>query len=358
MAVGLPLKTTYLTGDVYQASDVNDTNGTVNLIGQTNNFYAGKNKIINGDMGVWQRGTTFTNTANAAYTADRWRYSFDATSSATISQQTFTPGTAPVAGYEGNFFLRHTMTTPGTTTFAQVFQPVEDVRTFAGQTVTFSFWAKADAARSSFIYAEQNFGTGGSSTVQYLSMGSASLTTSWQRFSFTVALSSLAGKTIGTSSFLNFYIRVGLTLNAVTDIWGVQLESGSTATAFQTATGSIEGELAACQRYYVRYTCESGAPFAIFAPSGLSESSTSAVCFTTLPVQLRVYPKAVEYGGTISITTPSTFQNVTSIAIQDRSNTKIISITYNVASGLTTGQFATVRANNSSTAFLGISAEF
>ena len=31
MAVGLPLKTTYANGDVYSASDVNDTNGTVNL---------------------------------------------------------------------------------------------------------------------------------------------------------------------------------------------------------------------------------------------------------------------------------------------------------------------------------------
>jgi hypothetical protein len=30
MAVGLPLKTTYANGDVYSASDVNDTNGTIN----------------------------------------------------------------------------------------------------------------------------------------------------------------------------------------------------------------------------------------------------------------------------------------------------------------------------------------
>jgi hypothetical protein len=33
MAVGFPLKTTYADGDVYSASDVNDTNGTVNLAG-------------------------------------------------------------------------------------------------------------------------------------------------------------------------------------------------------------------------------------------------------------------------------------------------------------------------------------
>ena len=35
MAVGLPLKTTYVNGEVYSASDVNDTNGTVNLLNPT-----------------------------------------------------------------------------------------------------------------------------------------------------------------------------------------------------------------------------------------------------------------------------------------------------------------------------------
>ena len=35
MAVGFPLKVTYANGDVYSASDVNDTNGTLNLIKPT-----------------------------------------------------------------------------------------------------------------------------------------------------------------------------------------------------------------------------------------------------------------------------------------------------------------------------------
>jgi hypothetical protein len=33
----------------------------------------GTSAVINGDMSVWQRNTTFNNVANTAYTADRWR---------------------------------------------------------------------------------------------------------------------------------------------------------------------------------------------------------------------------------------------------------------------------------------------
>ena len=55
MAVGFPLKTTYANGDVYSASDVNDTNGTLNLLGSSVAYAAGKNKIINGDFLINQR---------------------------------------------------------------------------------------------------------------------------------------------------------------------------------------------------------------------------------------------------------------------------------------------------------------
>jgi hypothetical protein len=77
------------------------------------------------------------------------------------------------------------------------------------------------------------------------------LTTSWQRFTYTFTLPSISGKTIGTGSCLIFYIRNGGTASGANlDIWGAQLEAGSVATAFQTATGTLQGELSACQRYY------------------------------------------------------------------------------------------------------------
>jgi hypothetical protein len=213
----------------------------------TINFVAGKNKILNSDYSIWQRGTSFVNVfTGPAYTADRWNAYSDANN--TVSRQTFTPGTAPVAGYEGQFFLRLDKSAGGV--FSNVSQRIEDVRTFAGQTITVSFWAKASATISLAGGYEQNFGSGGSAAVNSFVI-TPTLTTSWARYSATIAIPSISGKTIGTSSYLEIFIGRAITSSAIVlDFWGVQVEAGSVATAFQTATGTIQGELAACQRYF------------------------------------------------------------------------------------------------------------
>jgi hypothetical protein len=223
------------------------------------NFAAGKNKIINGDFGIWQRGTSFTSPAANAYTADRWIQSFAvAPTTYSVTQQTFTPGTAPVAGYEGSTFYRGTITTVGSNTAWEHKQRIEDVRTFAGQTVTISFWAKADSSRTGRIFFYQVFGSGGSASV-YSTAYNFSLTSSWQRFTQTVSIASISGKTIGTGSYLEATIEQPAASGSVIDIWGVQVEAGSTATAFQTATGTIQGELSACRRYLPAFECRDGA---------------------------------------------------------------------------------------------------
>ena len=117
---------------------VADSSATTGLRWQ-GNFAAGKNKIINGDFGIWQRGTSFNPSATGFFMfADRWRSYAYAASATTASQQTFTPGTAPVAGYEGTYFGR----VLSTNTFAYFsYNGIENVRTFAGQEVTLSYWA-------------------------------------------------------------------------------------------------------------------------------------------------------------------------------------------------------------------------
>jgi hypothetical protein len=257
------------------------------------NFAAGKNKIINGDFNIWQRGTSFNYTTTTInYTADRWLIQCNLSSgTSTVSQQTFTPGTAPVAGYEGQYFLRVTNSAGATSVEFQ--QRVEDVRTFAGQTVTISFWAKASSAVTMANTIIQNFGSGGSGAVSTTGT-SQTLTTSWARYSTTINVPSVSGKTIGSGSYIQvypMYYSSGTIASNVIDIWGVQIEAGSVATAFQTATGTIQGELAACQRYYFRNGNSTN-----YNDIGLGNANTTSglQVQTKYPVQMRIAPTAID----------------------------------------------------------------
>ena len=361
MAVGLPAKTTYANGDVFSASDINDTNGTINLIGQTTNFYAGKNKIINGDFGIWQRGTSITCANNVAtYVADRFAVGAGYSSGSTVaSRQTFTPGTAPVAGYEGSFFLRVTNAAGGSPSpYLDIAQRVEDVRVFAGQTVTLSFWAKASVSTNLNPLIRQNFGSGGSSNVDS-SPTAQTATTSWARYSFTLAIPSISGKTIGTSSYLEFYLLNGFyAANQTIDIWGVQFEAGSTATAFQTATGTIQGELAACQRYYYRTGVGTGSTTPrVYEPLGYGSFSgtTNFACQVEFPVSMRVAVNTLDYAN-IAVNDTAAVIAGTGIIVNE-GGTKASNLNVTVASGGTQYRFGRLVNNNSTAGYLAWSAE-
>lgn len=260
----------------------------------SNAFFAGKNKIINGDFGVWQRGTSISLTNNTtAYTTDRWYvYTSFSAGSSTLARQTFTPGTAPVTGYEGTYFARYTA--GSTATYFEFGQRVEDVRIFANNTATLSFWAKASANTTVSSTLLQNFGSGGSSQVS-VTGASHSVTTSWTRFTATVSIPSISGKTVGTSSYLAYTLAASsLTGSQTIDIWGVQLEAGSTATDFQTATGSVQGELAACQRYY--YLSNTGSTFT--QPwLGYFTTSSKFIFNVYFPATMRTTPTLVTTSG-------------------------------------------------------------
>jgi len=231
--------------------------------GGSNQFYAGKNRIINGDFFINQRAFSST-TTDGSYGFDRFMW--ESSAGGTWSAQTFALGTAPVAGYEGKNYSRIVTTgQTGAGVYTVLEQKMESVRTFANQTVTVSFWAKA-ATGTPKIAPElyQFFGSGGSPSAAVSTPGTqVTLSTSWARYSSTITVPSIAGKTLGTAGDflqLSLWVSAGTTFNARSgslgiqsntfDVWGVQVEAGSTATDFQTASGTYGGELALCQRYY------------------------------------------------------------------------------------------------------------
>jgi hypothetical protein len=254
-----------------------------------------RNRIINGNFDFWQRGTSSTFSASGPYLADRW--AVGGGTSTTVSRQSFTPGQTDVPG-EPTYFLRWDITNNSQNYEAN--QKIEDVRTFAGQQATLSFYARRTSGTVSFgARIVQDFGTGGSpSSLVVTSLGTPSLTTSWQKFTYTVSVPSISGKTLGTdgNSSLWTSLQIGNTGTGVIELAQVQFEPGSVATPFERR--SYGQELALCQRYY------QGGTMAFFVTYAVATVFDGFIPFF-FPVVMRSAP-SVTVSGTKSTSTGST----------------------------------------------------
>ena len=292
---------------VLQVNNITDTGGST-LLGR-------RNAIINGNFDVWQRGTSFT-ASGGEFTADRWDTLNSGTTSFTASQQLFTVGQTDVP-HNPKYYHRNAVTTGGAAgdRYA-LWYKVEGVSTFAGETVTLSFYAKADASKNIAVEFVQSFGSGGSpsTVVTGISVTTVALTTSWAKYTVTADIPSITGKTLGTdgndSLAFAIWLDAGSTYNARTNSLGnqsgtfefaqVQLEAGSVATPFERR--SVGEELALCQRYYQRSTLDPAAAFTY----GQSQSVTAmnianaswVIGTVPCPVTMRATPTDTHYGST------------------------------------------------------------
>jgi hypothetical protein len=335
------------------------------------NYAAGKNKIINGDFAINQRG--FTSTTSSGYGFDRFDFTTAGDGTTTHSAQTFTPGSAPVAGYEATNFARLVTTGQTSATVVSILrQYIENVRTLAGQTATISFWAKAASGTPNIaVEVNQNFGSGGSPSAGVNTyVGQVTLSTSWARYSISVSVPSISGKTIGTtansSSFgLNLWVSAGSNFNARTgslgiqtntfDIWGVQVEAGSVATAFQTATGTLQGEIALCQRYYQRINGSEGGVYSLIAP-GLTRTN-QVFGNWVLPVKMRTTPSSIDFSTIGYINSSGSGIAMTTATLDTALCGPSGIVFYGTATGVAGGTFGQVVIYNSSSGYFGISAE-
>jgi hypothetical protein len=327
---------------------------------------AGKNAIINGDFLINQRAFT-SNTTTGAYNFDRWLQQ-NSGGTFTVTPQTFTPGAAPIATYEGRKYLQGiTASQSAAGHYAIVTQRIEDVTRYAGTTVTISFFAKADTGTPKIgVELWQDYGSGGSpSTAATVAQSSVTLTTSWARYSVSVAVPSLTGKTLGTTANtsyleLNLWTSAGSTYNTrassigiqnfTASIWGVQVEYASSATYFTTATGTLQGELAACQRYYQRKTAVGNAT--VFG-MGQASSTTQAYYSIPIPVSFRVAP-SVAHSSAVGWTSTTGSAGGTIATFQTSADSVSLQVTG--GSGLVAGN-ASALVGTSGSAYLELSAE-
>jgi hypothetical protein len=285
------------------------------------------NAIINGAFDIWQRGTSFTNVADNTYTADRWRIFYGGTNptSATETRELVTSSDVSSGVPDSiKYYHKSTITTFGSATYVQYEQPVENIQTLSGQNVTLSFWAKCDSARTITVFLVQDTGTGGSPSSDVTVTSSQTGSSNWVRYTFDFTLANTSGLTLGTAN--NDNLRVAIRMSDLSNgsffqITGVQLEAGAVATPFKRNAPSIQAELAACQRYFVRW--DAGATTPRIA-TGAQNDTTSSWFVLVLPVTMRRVPVAAD----ISWSNAQTTDNATF----DRSLT---ALTTNAAQGST-----------------------
>lgn len=287
-----------------------------------------RNRIINGDMRVAQRGASYTLTTSPAYgSLDRWAALSMGATTATFSQVTGSGGF--------NYFARLGRTAGSAATTAMYFGGALEtlnVTDLQGKAATLSFYAKAGtnfSAPSSNMTVQVNTGTGADQSVMAMNSGTWSgfaavinatqpITTSLTRYSFQVTLP--AGCTQ-----IGYWFGYSTTGTAGADdnlyVTGIQLEIGTVATPFEFRPYSVE--LAMCQRYY-----EIGGAF----PVGNVTSGFNFGAFCKFTVAKRATPTITQ--------TNTSASNVS--ATTNNANGPVSTegfLSYRVATATTVGQY-------------------
>jgi hypothetical protein len=260
-----------------------------------------QNPVINSAFDVWQRGTSIAGSLTA-YGADRWKI-YTSNTNTTMSRQSVSDTTnLPIIRYCARVGRNSGNATTSNIHAIYGMETADAIR-FAGQTVTYSFYARAGAnysSTSSGLTMAISTGTGTDETPTSYTGNveqttAITLTTTWQRFTTTKTLA--AGATeIGLWAY---YAPTGTAgANDYFEITGVQLDVGSVALPYRRYAPTIAGELIACQRYFERIAASSASNGAAPFATGWAISTTKAVFMMQTRVQKRTTPTVTFSGAT------------------------------------------------------------
>lgn len=349
---------------------------------------SGDNIVINGDMSIWQRGTTIDTITNGAYLCDRWKIIHAGTDgNVDVDRSTDVPSGQGFR-YSQKISMDASETSLDAADQVQLQQRFEgqDLQhllkgTSSAKSLTLSFWVKSSVASTYSVNLRDNDNTriiGGTYVVNTAN--------TWEKKTIT-----FAGDTTGTldndnarSLDLTFYIDAGSDrtsgtfatswaaqsddervyattgwLESTSPEWyitGVKLEVGTTATPFQHE--SYADNLLKCQRYY--YRIQAGTTYQRFLGTQ-SPSTTNAQGTLTLPTEMRSEP-TIDNTGTAShyafyrnnAVSACTVAPVVSSA---GSNNQAVNVSGTTSAVLTVGESGDLVANNNTSVFLGFNAE-
>jgi hypothetical protein len=340
------------------------------------------NFVINGAMQVAQRGTATTGvTTSGYYTADRWRLSLSTQGTWTQSVENDAP---TGSGFAKSVKMLCTTAdaSPGSGDVVLLAHRFEGQNlqsilkgSSSAKPLTISFWVKSNVTNT-YIVELQDFDNSRSVSASY----SVSASGTWEKkiLTFPADLTGAFHNDNDVSLILSFYLGAGSDLTSGTlqttwastvntnravgqinlaaatnnywQITGVQLELGNVASDFDFQ--DIQGELAACQRYYQRLGNNGRG-------SGFNLTTTVADATFPFRVTMRANPSGLDQSGTAGhyrIYHANTNTVCSAVPTFTDAGTDSITIRFTVASGLTTGQGCDARVQDAS-GFLGWSAE-
>ena len=242
-----------------------------------------RNRIINGDMRIAQRGTTYNPSGYYQYgSVDRWSSTSNASN--TIAQSTDAP-----TGFKNSCSISAT-----SAAYPGIAQRIESVNCtdLVGQTITISAYVKKTTGTTTvdvaLYYANSADNFGAITLIGAQTSLAPTPTSTWTRYS--IQFTNLpAGAANGLQ--LSIFTSSGST----SDVWlitGVQLEVGSVATPYERQIYS--DQLLQCQRYYnstggLRFACAASSTTRITATLPLSAPLRTTPSLTMNLNQARKY---------------------------------------------------------------------
>jgi hypothetical protein len=307
-----------------------------------------RNIVINGDMSIAQRGTSFAGITTSNYMVDRFTQSINGTFGTwTNGQETDAPANT---GFQKSLFMNCTTAdaAPAAADFVRVSQRFEGQMlqylkkgTSSAESLTLSFWVKSPKTGTHIAELEDRDNT------RYVSQSyTINAANTWEKKTLT-----FAGDTTGAfgndndrSLDLNFYLGVGATWSSGTlgttwhtsnanraagqvnvgdaihssgnywQITGVQLEAGTSASDFEFLP--VDVNLNRCFRYFYKFGPDTHEFF------GYGYATNNAILNINLPTSMRTAPSFttsgtyVAHNGTNATSTPSfTTNTVTTIML-------------------------------------------
>lgn len=295
-------------------ADVIQTSTSGGILGAGNASIM-KNRLINGDMRIFQRATSVT---ASNYFVDRWQYLASQSSKGTANQSS----TAPTGFSFSSVFTSSSAYSVGASDYFVIDQSIEGFNTADlawgtanAKTVTLSFWVQSSLT-GTFGGAFRNAAGNRNYPFSY----TISAANTWEYKTVTVAgdtTGTWVGATNGVGLDVSFGLGAGSSFSGTAGAWGtgnlvtctgatsvvgtsgatfyitgVQLEVGSSATGFEYR--QYGQELALCQRYFA--SLQEG----IWTANG----SGTATAGIYMPVTMRTAPTLSTTPSVITIWDP------------------------------------------------------